>query len=126
MEVKPGHKQTDVGVIPRDWNVVSALDACSKIQDGTHFSPRIGGNDYLYITSKNIRFGRLDISTAARIDTRQHQAIYRRCDVKKGDVLLTKDGANTGNAALNTLEEEFSLLSSVAFLRFHPGKYSAS
>jgi type I restriction enzyme, S subunit len=40
--------------------------------------------------------------------------------------LLTKDGANTGNAAINTLDEEFSLLSSVALIRCraqrsHPG-----
>ena len=126
MEVKPGYKQTEVGVIPEDWGVVSAFDACSKIQDGTHFSPRIGGSDYLYVTSKNIRFGHLDMSTASWIDAAQHQAIYQRCDVKKGDLLLTKDGANTGNAALNTLEEEFSLLSSVAFLRFNSRKHCAA
>lgn len=124
--IPPGYKQTEVGVIPEDWDVVTTLDACSKIQDGTHFSPQISGNDYLYITSKNIRFGYLDISTASRIDTAQHQVIYRRCDVKKGDLLLTKDGASTGNAALNTLDEEFSLLSSVAFLRFHQSKYCAA
>ncbi|MBU1699377.1 MAG: restriction endonuclease subunit S [Candidatus Eisenbacteria bacterium] len=125
MEVKPGYKQTEVGVIPEDWGVISAFDACSKIQDGTHFSPRIGGSGYLYVTSKNIRFGHLDMSTASWIDAAQHQAIYRRCDVKKGDLLLTKDGANTGNAALNNLDEEFSLLSSVAFLRFNPSKHCA-
>ena len=44
----------------------------------------------------------------------QHRAIYRRCDVKQGDLLLTKDGANTGNAAINRLEEEFSLRDCVA------------
>ena len=31
--------------------------------------------------------------------------------------MLTKDGANTGNAALNPLAEELSLLSSIAFIR---------
>ena len=125
MAVMAGYKQTEVGVIPEDWIVLKATDACSKIQDGTHFSPRIGGNDYFYVTSKNIRFGYLDMSTASRIDAAQHQDIYRRCDVKKGDVLFTKDGANTGNAALNTLDEEFSLLSSVAFLRFHQSNSAA-
>ena len=50
----------------------------------------------------------------------EHRAIYARCPVKIGDLLLTKDGANTGNAALNTLDEEFSLLSSVAVLRAKP------
>ncbi len=125
-ESTPGYKQTEMGVIPEDWGLVSALEACSKIQDGTHFSPRSGGNDYRYVTSKNVRFGYLDLSTAGWIDAAQHQAIYRRCDVKKGDLLFTKDGANTGNAALNTLAEEFSLLSSVAFLRFNPSRHCAA
>ena len=121
-----GYKQSEVGMIPEDWEVIDAHDACIKIQDGTHFSPALGGNDYLYITSKNIRFGYLDISSAQRIDAAQHRSIYKRCDVKKGDLLLTKDGAKTGNAALNTLDEEFSLLSSVAFLRFDTNRHNAA
>ena len=50
----------------------------------------------------------------------EHRAIYKRCDPKKGDVLLVKDGVNTGDAAVNTLDEEFSLLSSVCLLRPRP------
>lgn len=46
-----------------------------------------------------------------------HQELYSRCDPQVGDVLLTKDGANTGTVAINTLDEPFSLLSSVAVLR---------
>lgn len=101
-----------------EWKVMTLHEVCQKIQDGTHFSPKPGGNDYLYVTSKNIRFGTLDMSTAERISAAEHFKIYARCDVKKGDLLLTKDGANTGNAALNSLDEPFSLLSSVAMLRF--------
>ena len=101
-----------------EWEVKTLHEVCQKIQDGTHFSPRLGGNDYLYVTSKNIRIGRLDMSTAERISAVEHFKIYTRCDVRKGDLLLTKDGANTGNAALNPLDEPFSLLSSVAMLRF--------
>jgi type I restriction enzyme, S subunit len=126
MELMPGYKYTDVGRIPESWDVISAGEACVKIQDGTHFSPRPGGNQYLYITSKNIRFGHLDVSSASRIDEAQHRSIFKRCDVRKGDLLLTKDGANTGNAALNSLDEQFSLLSSVAFLRFDEKKHSAA
>jgi type I restriction enzyme S subunit len=101
-----------------EWEMLSLSDICTKIQDGTHFSPKLGGNDYLYVTSKNIGFGTFDISTAERISATEHRKIYARCDVRKGDILLTKDGANTGNAAVNTLVEPFSLLSSVALLRF--------
>ena len=123
-QLRKGYKQTEVGVIPEDWEVQTLSEMCIKIQDGTHFSPSLGGNDYLYITSKNIGRGTLRLDNADRIDQLQHRKIYSRCDVKKGDVLLTKDGVNTGNAALNTLDEEFSLLSSVALLRFNIAKYN--
>ncbi len=122
---KPGGrwKPTSIGVIPQDWNAGPLQSVTLKIQDGTHFSPTTGGSDFLYVTSRNIGFGCLDVSDAERIDAKQHRQIYGRCDVRKGDVLLTKDGANTGNAALNTLDEQFSLLSSVAFLRFDSMKF---
>jgi type I restriction enzyme S subunit len=88
-----------------------------KIQDGTHFSPKSTEGPCRYLTSKNVRFGYLDIEDSGWISKEEHRAIYSRCDVRQGDVLLTKDGANTGNATINTLEEEFSLLSSVALIR---------
>jgi len=107
------------------WEARNLGDLCVKIQDGTHFSPELGGNDFLYVTSKNIRPGKLDVSTADRISAVEHAKIYARCDVVKGDLLLTKDGANTGNAALNTIDEPFSLLSSVALLRFDYRRHDA-
>src|SRR2546426_6778148 len=111
--------------LPADWTEARCADMCIKIQDGTHFSPRSRGNDYLYITSKHIGFGRLDTSSADRISEAEHRKIYGRCDTRRGDLLLTKDGANTGNAAINNIDEEVSLLSSVAFLRFDPTRYDA-
>ncbi len=116
--MKERQKTSEIGGIPYDWKISPLVDLCIKIQDGTHFSPKIIGGPYLYITSRNIKFGHIDLTNAETIDKLQHEIIYRRCDVKEGDLLLTKDGANTGNAAINNLKEEFSLLSSVAFLRF--------
>jgi type I restriction enzyme S subunit len=108
---------------PDDWEIDSWGEVCEKIQDGTHFSPTTDqSEEYKYLTSKNIRFGFLDLTNLEHIDEKQHRDVYKRCSVKQNDVLLTKDGANTGNAALNCLSEEFSLLSSVAFLRPHESR----
>ncbi len=115
--IPAGYKQTEVGVIPEDWGVKKGRELFTKIQDGTHFSPKISNGGFLYITSKNIKHGYLDLTSVEYIDKIQHEKIYKRCDVLKNDILLTKDGVNTGNVALNTLEQPFSLLSSVAFLR---------
>ena len=111
-------KDSPLGRIPVEWEVEKWSKVCSKIQDGTHFSPHTDASaEFKYVTSKNIKLGFLDISNVEYIDKRQHDQIYKRCDVCLGDVLLTKDGANTGNAAINLLNEEFSLLSSVALIR---------
>ena len=110
-------KDSPLGRIPNDWGVKALGDVAVKVQDGTHFSPQSTTGPFRYITSKNVRFGYLDLTDCGWISEKEHEAIYARCDVRLDDVLLTKDGANTGNAAMNELHEPFSLLSSVAFIR---------
>lgn len=106
--------------MPSGWEMKKLDEVTSLILDGTHFSPKSKTGPYKYITSKNIRFGRMDLSNISYISKEEHESIYKRCPVQYGDLLLTKDGANTGNAALNELEEKFSLLSSVAVIRANP------
>ena len=116
-DIPEGYKSTDIGVIPDTWEITRVSDTSYKIQDGTHFSPKTKNGEYLYVTSKNIKQGYLDLKDCGFISKEEHDKIYARCDVKHGDVLLTKDGVNTGNAAINNLHKPFSLLSSVAFIR---------
>jgi len=98
------------------WVKKKLIDICDKIIDGTHFSPKSIEGNRKYITSKNIRNTGLDLLNCNYISEEEHDWIYKRCPVKFGEILLTKDGANVGNCCLNTLYEEFSLLSSVAVL----------
>ena len=100
-----------------EWEDKILGNICEKIMDGTHFSPKSKCGPFLYITSKNIQNGLLDLSNASSISEEEHRQIFSKCPVKINDILLTKDGANTGNCALNNLDFEFSLLSSVAVLR---------
>ena len=58
----------------------------------------------------------MDFSNLEFINKKDHDKIYSSSDVKYGDILLTKDGT-IGQCCINTLDEEFSLLSSVAFIR---------
>lgn len=116
-------KDSPLGRIPKEWECDTLISFCEKIQDGTHFSPKTDSNgEYKYITSKNVRMGYLDLNNLEFINEDAHKKIYKRCSVKCGDVLLTKDGASTGNICLNPLDEEFSLLSSVALIRGKKGK----
>ncbi len=100
-----------------DWTKYKIAEVTEYLVDGTHFSPKSTDGEFKYITSKNIRNDGLDLTNISYISKDEHESIYKRCKVQLGDILLTKDGANTGNCCLNTLDEEFSLLSSVAVLR---------
>ena len=46
MEVKPGYKQTEVGVIPEEWEVCNLKDVSLKITDGDHVTPKREINGY--------------------------------------------------------------------------------
>ena len=105
------------GEFPFDWETAKLKNICEVIADGTHFSPKSKEGPYKYVTSKNIRFGKIDFTDVAYISEEEHEGIYKGCPVQKGDLLITKDGANTGNAAINPVFEPFSLLSSVAMIR---------
>ncbi len=103
-----------------EWKERRLEDVCERIMDGTHFSPKSKEGLQMYLTSKNIQDGAIKLSNVSYISEEEHRQIYAKCPVMHNDVLLTKDGANTGNCALNKLKFEFSLLSSVAVLRGNP------
>lgn len=102
----------------RGWEVKTLGDVCDNITDGTHFSPKsFETGEYKYITAKNIKKDGFDFKGLTYLPKETHKEIYSRCSPVYGDVLFIKDGATTGIAMINTLCEEFSLLSSVALLR---------
>lgn len=103
---------------PMGWEEKKLGHVCKKLTDGTHFSPEsFATGAYKYVTAKNIRINGFDFSNITYIPEEVHRPIYERCNPEYGDVLYIKDGVTTGIAMVNTLHEEFSLLSSVALLK---------
>ena len=103
---------------PMGWEKKTLKEVCTKLNDGTHFSPEsFESGEFKYITAKNIKVNGFDLSNITYVSEKVHRPIYERCNPEFGDVLYIKDGVTTGIAMVNTLEEEFSLLSSVALLK---------
>lgn len=101
-----------------EWEEKKLGEVCNKITDGTHNSPiNTETGDFMYVTAKNIKPTGIDLSNITYVTKEIHKEIYERCNPEFGDVLYIKDGATTGIAVINTLKEEFSLLSSVALIK---------
>ncbi len=103
---------------PSGWTWVRLSEVLLKITDGTHRSPiNVSTGDFKYISAKNIKPWGIDLSDITYVTKDVHDEIFARCDPAFGDILYIKDGATTGIATINTLEEPFSMLSSVALLK---------
>lgn len=94
------------------------VSICLKVTDGTHHSPdNFPTGEYKYITAKNIKSNGIVLDDITYVTAEVHKEIFARCNPEFGDILYIKDGATSGIATVNTLHEEFSMLSSVALLK---------
>jgi len=100
--VRPGYKQTEVGVIPEDWEQTTIGDVALKV--GSGITPKGGSNTYKeygrpFVRSQNVGWGRLILGDIAYIDDEIHST-FSATELKENDVLLNITGASIGRSAL--------------------------
>ncbi len=111
--------------LPASWSWVRLVNVLTKLTDGTHFSPsNAPSGDFKYITAKNIKPQGVYLDNVTYVTAQAHAEIFARCDPRKGDILYIKDGATTGVVTVNDLDEQFSMLSSVALLKVPNGLFN--
>ena len=116
MELKPGYKQTEAGVIPEDWNCKKLKELCKKITDGTHDTPKPIANGIPFLTAIHVKESGIDYGNCLYLRKEDHEIIFARCNPQKGDVLLVNIGAGVATTAVVSVDYEFSL-KNVALLK---------
>jgi len=100
----------------KGWEVKKLGEVCKKITDGTHDTPQRLEKGVKFITGKHIRPFLVDYDNSDYVTEEVHKEIFQRCNPELGDVLYTNIGAGIGNAAINSVEYEFSM-KNVALLK---------
>jgi type I restriction enzyme S subunit len=103
--------------IPENWVWCRLGSILEKLTDGAHSTPKYTDSGVPFISVKDVSSGVLSFDSAKHISESEHRELYKRCDPKRGDILLTKVGT-TGIPVIVDTDEEFSLFVSVAQLRF--------
>ena len=103
--------------IPENWAWCRLGSILEKLTDGAHSTPKYTDSGVPFISVKDVSSGVLSFDSAKHISESEHRELYKRCDPKRGDILLTKVGT-TGIPVIVDTDEEFSLFVSVAQLRF--------
>lgn len=108
--------------IPCNWKWSCFGKMADKITDGTHSTPKYTTSGIPFLSVKDMSNGKLSFNSCKYISKEEHDVLYKRCDPKKGDLLITKVGT-TGVPVIVDVDFEFSLFVSVALLRFNDTKF---
>jgi type I restriction enzyme S subunit len=87
MELKPGYKQTEVGVIPADWDVCAVRDK-GEVITGKALAANAPGTQRPYLRTKNVFDGCIDVGDVLTMPMTDQQ--FAQFRVRTGDVLLRK------------------------------------
>jgi type I restriction enzyme S subunit len=92
MELKPGYKHTEVGVIPEDWQVLKAVEVCELVVDCKNRTPPvIEGGSFAVVRTPNVRNGNFVRNDLRFTDEQSFRTWTRRAVPKRGDVLITRE-----------------------------------
>jgi len=98
------------------WAEIELDEICYKITDGTHHTPNYTSSGVAFISVKDINDNKIDFSKCKYISREQHEALIKRCNPEKNDLLITKSGT-IGRMAIVPEKPEFSLFVSVALIK---------
>ena len=111
---KQNYKQTEVGLIPEDWEVKSLDELTVRVGDGIHSTPKYTENgDYLFINGNNLVNGKIIITNDTKNVDISEQKKHSR-ELNNQTILLSINGT-IGNVAYYN-NEKILLGKSAAYL----------
>ena len=125
MEMKPGYKLTELGVIPEDWKVTTLAESAARITDGEHITPRRSTTGYYLLSARNVHNCRLDLSDVDYVGEDEYRRIRARCNPESGDVLISCSGT-IGRVAIVPKGLQCVMVRSAALVKPHPVKINGT
>ena len=108
-----------LGKIPNSWKFSKLKYHTSKIIDGAHFTPTYiddeGGVPFLRVT--DLHNSEINLINVKKIPKEEHIELIKRCEPKKGDLLLSKNGT-IGLMKIVDWDWEFSVFVSLCLIKF--------
>jgi len=118
MEVRRGYKQTEVGLIPEIWECSNFTEVTDVITCGIAATPKYvtESQGYAFLSSTNIKDGRILWNNYKWIDKNLHKQLYRNNPPRRGDILYSRVGT-IGEAAVIDVDFEFSIYVSLTLIK---------
>lgn len=92
IDVPVGYKQTDVGVIPEDWDVTQFKEV-AKVVDSLHQTPSFSEDGYPMVRVVDIKIGDLNLKNTLRVSESVFLEFTKNYKPKKNDIVLSRVGS---------------------------------
>lgn len=87
--MKPGYKQTEIGVIPEDWDIGSLREAFLRIDVGVSVnSDERAYSDYYVLKTSAVRNGIVNVKDAKPVVRADYPRL--KCPVKEGSIIISR------------------------------------
>jgi type I restriction enzyme S subunit len=101
----------------RNWCSLKLKWLASKITDGSHVSPDTENAVIPFVSTRDVRNGRIDFENCLSTTEESFQSMFRSgCSPMVGDILYSKDGT-IGRTAIVLDARRFAVASSLIIIR---------
>jgi len=118
MKLQTKFKETEMGMMPEDWEVEPLGALLELLKDGSHNPPKRHSSGIRFIAgASDLTYRNIDFSNCTYITEEDYQKMHKYYQIKANDILLTIVGT-VGNVAIVKEEDlPFSMQRSVAIMR---------
>ena len=85
-------KDSPLGQIPKDWEVVTVADIATDVTDGDHHTPERSDSGVFLLSARNVLNGYLALEDVDFVPEHEYQRMIRRCNPEPGDILISCSG----------------------------------
>jgi type I restriction enzyme S subunit len=86
------YKESELGWIPKEWEVDSVHNVSLQVTDGDHHTPRRSTEGVLLLSARNVRDGYLALKNVDYVDETEYSRMIKRCHPESGDILISCSG----------------------------------
>ena len=122
MQVREGYKQTEVGMIPEDWDV-SKVEDVAKVVDSLHQTPSFSAEGYPMVRVTDIKTGNLNLNSALRVNEKVFVEFTKNYKPKKDDIVLSRVGSYGVSSFVETYEQFCMGQNTVVIQPIVPARY---
>ena len=108
MELKKGYKQTEIGVVPEDWEIADLGNILNRVADVDHYMPKTEKYGVPYVMTGDLQelAGNIDFDNCKKISLVDYKKLSKKIKNTKGDIILARY-ATVGTVSFVNIDFDF-------------------